>query len=251
MRKSVLTCTVVGLLLMLAMEPASLWAGASGGAKKSLERLLLGKDVRALTQLPATKEGVKVYLTPPEGKDWDQRGLNVKHLTKWLKERGVGVEANEVVAITDVKVGGDTVEIHLGGGGMGRRGSKHVQETDPGFKRAGGSRINFHYGRDIADADLEPSAFLDFLGRLLDVSSIREEAAKSALSPEARRAVESKNVAAGMTYQMVLLSWGEPEQKKINESGDGKLSESWFYMKDGRRVVVDFMNGKVAKVQTF
>jgi hypothetical protein len=251
MNKKTVVLMASGFLLMAALGPASLWAGASGAAKKSIEKLLIGRDVRALTQLPATKEGVKVFLTPPEGKDWDQRGLNIKHLTKWLKERGVGVEANEVITITDVKIGGDMVEIHLGGGGMGRRGSKHAQETDPGFKRAGGSRINFHYERDITDADLEPGAFLDFVGRLLDVSSLREEAAKSALSPEARRAVESKNVAAGMTYQMVLLSWGEPEQKKINESGDGKLSESWFYMKDGRRVVVDFTNGKVAKVQTF
>jgi len=243
--------TSAGILLMAAFSPCLLWAGASGMAKKSLEKLLLGKDVRALTQLPATKEGVKVYLTPPEGKDWDQRGLNVKHLTKWLKERGVGVESNEVVTITSVKIGGDMVEIHLGGGGMGRRGSKDAQKKAPVFQRAGGSRINFHYERDITDADLAPNTFLDFMGRLLDVSAIRNEAAMSDLSPEARRAVENKSVAQGMTYQMVLLSWGEPEQKKINESADGKLSETWFYMKDGQRVVVDFSNGKVARIQRF
>lgn len=239
------------LFMAAAFLPATIHAGASGTAKKSLEKLLTGRDVRALTQLPATKEGVKVYFTPPGGKDWDHRGLNVKHLTKWLKERGVGIEANDVVTITEVNVGGDSVEIHLGGGGMGRRGSKHAQENDPGFKRAGGSRINFIYDRDITDADLEPDAFLDFAGRLLDVSSVRSDAAMAGLSPEARRAVESKNVAEGMTYQLVLLAWGEPEQKKINESGDGKLSESWFYMKDGHRVVVDFTNGAVTKIQKF
>ena len=251
MSQRISSSVLVGTILMAALAPVSLWAGASGAAKKSLERLLIGKDVKALTQLPATKEGVKIYLNPPEGKDWDQRGLNVKHLTRWLKERGVGVEANDVVTITDVKIGGDVVEIHLGGGGMGRRGSKHAQESDPGFKRAGGSRINFQYDRDITDADLQPSTFLDFMGRILDVSTIRGQAVLSELSPEARRAIESKNLAEGMTYQMVLLSWGEPEQKRINESGDGKLAESWFYMKDGRRVVVDFLNGKVAKIQTF
>ena len=51
-----------------------------------------------------------------------------------------------------------------------------------------------------------------------------------------------------MTYQMVVLSWGESEQKKINESAEGKLSETWVYMKDGSRVVVDFMNGRVAGI---
>jgi len=239
------------LLMASAILPATLFAGADGAAKKSLEKFLKGRDVRALTQLPATKEGVKVYFTPPSGKDWDQRGLNIKHLTKWLKERGVGVEANDIVTITEVEIGGDSVEIHLAGGGMGRRGSKHAQETDPGFKRAGGSRINFFYDRDITDADLEPNTFLDFMGRMLDVSNIRSDAAMMSLSPEQRRVVESKNVSEGMTYQLVLLAWGEPEQKKINESGAGKLSESWFYMKDGHRVVVDFQNGTVAKVQKF
>lgn len=242
---------IVVLALVVALFPSSLMAGASDHAKRSLHQLLLGKDVKSLAQLPATKEGVDVYYTPPAEKDWDQRGLNLNHLTKWLKERGVGVESNQIVTITDINIHGDMVEVHLGGGGMGRRGSKHAQQTAPGFQRAGGSRINFRYKRDITDADLQATAFLDFMGRLLDVSEIREEAARRDLPPEIRRAVESKNVVEGMTYQMVQLSWGEPEQKRINESGEGKLSETWFYMKDGHRVVVDFLNGKVAKVQTF
>jgi len=241
----------LALFLLVALLPLPLLAGASDSAKRGLRQLLLGKDVKALTQLPATKEGVNVYYTPPEGKNWDQRGLNVKDLTKWLKERGVGVESNEVVTITDVKIGGDMVEIHLGGGGMGRRGSKHAQETTPGFQRAGGSRINFRYGRDITDADLQPNAFLDFLGRLLDVGPIREEAARRDLPPEVRRAIETKTVAEGMTYQMVLLSFGEPEQKKIDDSQPGTFSETWYYMKDGTRWVLMFTNGKVTKIEKY
>jgi hypothetical protein len=242
---------IVGILFVAGMYPSHLCAGASGAAKRSLEHLLLGKDVKSLSQLPATKEGVDIYYAPPAGKDWDQRGLNLKHLTKWLKERGVGVESNQVVTITDVKIHGDMVEVHLGGGGMGRRGSKNAQAKAPVKERAGGSRINFRYKRDITDADLQPEAFLDFMGRLLDVSELREAAAVRELPPEVRRAVEEKTVTEGMTYQMVLLSFGEPEQKKINESGDGTLSETWFYMKDGHRWVVDFTNGKVSKVQKF
>jgi hypothetical protein len=239
------------LLLLVTLYPLPLSAGASDSAERALHQLLLGKDVKCLTQLPATKEGVNIYFTPPEGKNWDQRGLNVKDLTKWLKERGVGVESNEVVTITDVKVGGDMVEIHLGGGGMGRRGSKHAQEATPGFQRAGGSRINFRYERDITDADLQPNAFLDFMGRVLDVSPIREEAARRDLPPEVRRAIEAKTVTEGMTYQMVLLSFGEPEQKKINDSQPGTLSETWYYMKDGQRWVLEFLDGKVTKVQKY
>jgi len=239
------------IFLLVVVCPFSLRAGASNPAKKSLEQLLLGKDVKVLTQLPATKEGVDIYYTPPQGKQWDQRGLNLKDLTKWLKERGVGVDSNEVVTITDVKIHGDMIEVHLGGGGMGRRGSKKAQEKAPVFQRAGGSRINFRYKRDITDADLAANAFLDFLGRLVDVSALREEAARRDLPLEIRQAIESKTVAEGMTYQMVLLSYGEPEQKRINDSGEGRLSETWFYMKDGQRVVVDFLNGKVTKVQKY
>lgn len=238
-------------LSLVALLPLPLWAGASDSAKRGLRQLLLGKDVKALTQLPATKEGVNVYFTPPEGKNWDQRGLNVKDLAKWLKERGVGVESNEGVTITDVKIGGEMVEIHLGGGGMGRRGSKHAQETTPGFQRAGGSRLNLRYGRDITDADLQANAFLDFLGRLLDVSPIREEAARRDLPPEVRSAIETQTVAEGMTYQTVLLSFGEPEQKKINDSEPGTLSETWYYMKDGTRWVLEFTNGKVTKIEKY
>ena len=101
--------TTAGFLFLVAIFPTCLWAGASDSAKRSLQQLLLGKDVKALTQLPATKEGLDIYYTPPAEKDWDQRGLNLKHLTKWLKQRGVGVESNEVVTITNVKVGGNMV----------------------------------------------------------------------------------------------------------------------------------------------
>lgn len=173
-----------GILFLVTVFPAHLWAGASGSAKRSLEHFLLGKDVKALTQLPATKEGVDIYHTPPAGKDWDQRGLNLNHLTKWLKERGVGVESNEIVTLTNINIHGDMVEVHLGGGGMGRRGSKHAQEKAPVFQRAGGSRINFRYKRDITDADLQPNAFLDFMGRVLNVSELRDEAAKRDLPPD-------------------------------------------------------------------
>ena len=251
MRDKLQRLTAAGIFAVVALYPVYAWAGASHEAKRSLEHLLLGKDVKALTQLPATKEGVDIYYTSPGGKDWDERGLNLKNLTKWLKDRGVGVDSNQVVTITNVKIHGDMVEVHLGGGGMGRRGSKHAQAKAPVQERAGGSRINFRYKRDITDADLEPKPFLDFMGRLLDVSELRNEAAMRDLSPDVRHAVEQKTVAEGMTYQMVLLSFGEPEQKKINDSSEGKLSETWFYMKNGQRWAIDFTNGTVSKGQKF
>ena len=235
--------------VLLFMAPSLLTAGTSGSAEHTLVQLLQGKEVKSLTQLPATKEGVNIYFSA-EGKRYDERGVDLKELTKWLKEKGVGVEANEVVTITNVKVDDDKVEVHLGGGGEGRRGSNRAQETSPSFKRAGGSRINFRYNRGLTDADIAPEAFLAFVARVLDVTAIQGEIILRNAPPEVCRAIEAKTVAEGMTYQMVLLSVGEPEQKKINDNGSG-LSETWYFMKDGRRWVVEFQDGKVAKVRNY
>jgi hypothetical protein len=237
---------VVGFL----MVPSFLTAGTSGSAKKTLVHLLTGKEVKCLTQLPATKEGVDVYYAR-EGKHYDERGIDLKELTKWLKERGVGVEANEVVMITEVKIDGDKVEVHLGGGGEGRRGGKHAQETSPVFKRAGGSRINFCYDRGLTDADIAPGAFLKFVARVLDVKPLQDQIALRDVPPEVRRAIEAQTVTEGMTYEMVLLSLGEPEQKKVNDNAGGGLSETWYYMKEGHRWVVDFQDGKVTQVRRY
>jgi hypothetical protein len=238
------------LLVSCGAAPSSALAGASGEAKRALTRLLLGKEVRSRLQLPATKEGIEVYYSK-EGKHLDERGLDVKNLTKWLKERGVGVDANQVVTITEVKIDSDKVEIHLAGGGEGRRGSKHTQEKAPVYMRAGGSRVNFRYEREIRNEDLQPEAFLQFMGRILDVGEISREASMQATPEEFRRAIEAKDVQEGMSYNDVLLSLGEPEQKKIGDSSNGNLSEAWFYMKDGHRWVVEFSNGKVSKVEKF
>ncbi len=161
------------------------------------------------------------------------------------------MEANQPVPITEVRIGGDKIEVHLAGGGQGRRGSKHANQKAPGYQRAGGSRINFRYGRDLTDADLEPKAFLAFMGRILEISDINKEADRRSVPEEFRSAVNAHDVQEGMTYQMVLLSLGEPEQKKINEATGSNLSETWFYMKDGHRWVVDFSKGTVSKVQKF
>jgi hypothetical protein len=58
-------------------------------------------------------------------------------------------------------------------------------------------------------------------------------------------------VKEGMTYQMVTLSFGDPEQKKINDTTDGSLSETWYYLKNGHRWVLKFSNGKVVNIQAF
>jgi hypothetical protein len=243
---------VAALMLVLAlMSPRLLLADVSKQTKDSLDKLLLGKEVKPLVELPATKEGLDVYIVAPHGKRVDDRGLDLGEMSKELKSKGVGVEAQQWETITDVKVDGDHVEIHLGGGGEGRRGANHAEKVGAGYLRAGGSRVNFRYMTSVTDRDLTPEAFLNFMSRVLDVSKLQSDVAAKQFPPEIKTAIAAKTVVEGMTYQMVQMSFGDPEQKKINDTTDGTFSETWFYLKNGHRWVLNFVNGSVSKVQVY
>lgn len=240
---------VAVLLLIAALSPALMRASASKRSESEFYRVFLGKDVRALIDMPAYKDGVDLYVNPKSEKRFDSRGIDLKELGKYLKDKGVGVEQNEWAIITDVKIDGDRVEIQLGGGGEGKGESK---KADHGvYKRAGGSRINFRYGRSVTDEDLDPGAFLPLMGRVLDTSKITGTVIPRDVPPQYQDAIRQKDVKVGMSYQMVLLSFGEPDQKKVDDSTDDSLRETWFYLKEGHRWVVKFANGTVAKVQVF
>ncbi len=226
-------------------------ASTSKRAQEQLSALLLGKDVRALVDLPAYKDGVDVYYLPASNKHADARGVDLGEMSKWLKEKGVGVERDEWVSITNVKFDGDKVEIHLEGGGEGRRGSKNANKGGAAYKRAGGSRLNLKYQKDLTDADIAPQNILRFMSRLLDVSRIEQQVEEKDMPADLRAAIESHTVIEGMTYAMVMMSFGEPDQKKVDDSTDTSLKETWFYLKNGHRWVVRFENGKVAKTQVF
>jgi hypothetical protein len=239
------------LLVLILTLPGLIFADVSKQTKDGLDKLLLGKEVKPLIELPATKEGLDVYIVPPHGKRVDERGLDLGAMSKELKSKGVGVEAQQWETITDVKVDSDHVEIHLGGGGEGRRGANHANKVGAGYLRAGGSRVNFRYMTNVTDRDLTPESFLAFMARVLDVSKVQTEVVAKAFPQEIKTAIAAKTVVEGMTYQMVQMSFGDPEQKKINDTTDGTFSETWFYLKDGHRWVLTFVNGTVGKVQVY
>jgi hypothetical protein len=243
-----------GALLLVLMLPACqqlLTAETTEPAKTALSKVLLGKDVKALLDMPAYKDGLDLYVNPKSDKRLDDRGIDLKELAKYLKEKGVGVERDDWSTITDVKVDSDRIEVHLGGGGEGSGASKNADKKGAGFKRAGGSRINFRYGRDLTDVDLKLDAFMPLLGRVLDTTKINNNLQVQGLPPEFQEAIRAKDIVQGMTYQMVQMSAGEPDQKKVDETTDDSLQETWFFMRDGHRWVVKFLNGKVSKVQVF
>ena len=244
-------CLLGLLLISVQGRQSQLMASTSEPAKAALSKALLGKDVKALLNLPAYKDGLDLYVNSKDYKRLDERGVDLKELAKYLKEKGVGVKRDEWVTITDVKVDSDRVEIHLGGGGEGRGASKNAEKKGAGFKRAGGSRINFRYGRDLTDRDIQLDAFLTPLGRVVDTGKIRDRMQVQGLPPEFQEAIRARDIIQGMTYQMVQLSAGEPDQKKVEDATGDSLHETWYYMRDGHRWVVKFLNGKVTKVQVF
>jgi hypothetical protein len=242
---------LVVLTLSLSTCPTRLTAEAGEQAQTALGKALLGKDVKALLDMPAYKDGIDLYVNPKTDKRLDERGIDMKELAKYLKDKGVGVARDEWVTITDVKVDSDRVEVHLGGGGEGRGASKNAEKKGAGLMRAGGSRINFRYGRDVTDVDLKMDSFLPLLARVLDTGKIRSNVEVQGLAPEFQEAIRAKDVIQGMTYQMVLMSAGDPDQKQVEDTTDDSLHETWYYLRDGHRWVVRFINGKVAKVLVY
>jgi hypothetical protein len=224
---------LVAVLLSVAQ------ASTSKDAQEKLNKLLLGKDVKALVDLPASKDGLDVYFIPSSNKHIDSRGVDMEEMTKWLKAKGVGVERDEWATITNVKIDSDKIEIHLEGG-EGRR-----------TKRAAGSRLNLKFQKDLKDSDIAPQNILRFMSRLLDVSRIELMLEEKDMPAELRKAIESHTVVENMTYEMVLMSFGDPDQKKVDDVDANNLKETWFYLKGGHRWVIHFENGKVAKTQVF
>lgn len=247
-RKSQLIVLFTLFLFTCAMR---LTAEAGDQAKTALGKALLGKDVKALLDMPAYKDGIDLYVNVKTDKRLDERGIDMKDLAKFLKDKGVGVARDEWVTITDVKVDSDRVEVHLGGGGEGSGASKNAEKKGAGLMRAGGSRINFRFGRDLTDIDLKTDAFLPMMARVLDTSKIQNNMDVQGLAPEFQEAIRAKDVIQGMTYQMVLWSAGDPDQKKVEDTTDDSLHETWYYLRDGHRWVVRFINGKVAKVLVY
>ena len=150
-----------------------------------------------------------------------------KHLYRYRVLRYTpDIERDEWVTITNVKIDSDKVEIHLEGGGEGRRGSNHANKVGASYKRAGGSRLNLKYQKDLNDTDIAPQNILTFMARLLDVSRIEQKLQEKEMAPELRAAIEAHTVQENMTYEMVLMSFGDPDQKKVDESDDTNLREN-------------------------
>lgn len=52
-------------------------------------------------------------------------------------------------------------------------------------------------------------------------------------------------------YEMVLLRFGDPKSKKVDDNNGGKFGGTWYCLKNGHRWALRFENGKVARIDAY
>jgi hypothetical protein len=113
--------TLSSCLTLFALVVASP-AGAQNQA--SLEKAFEGREVTVLLDMPASHQGVDLYLQrEPE--------MEFGEYARRVKAYGVSLRKEDRVMITTIKVNKKNIEIHLGGGGYGTWGddSGYVSPT--------------------------------------------------------------------------------------------------------------------------
>jgi len=101
--------TLSSSLTLLAVLVA---APAMAQNQAALEKAFEGREVTVLMDLPATHQGVDLYLQrEPE--------IEFGDYAKRVKQFGIALRKEDRVMITTIKVNKKNIEIHLGGGGYG------------------------------------------------------------------------------------------------------------------------------------
>ena len=86
-----------------------------GQSEDALKKILEGKRVKVLIEMPASSEGIDVYADKPVKMDFED-------YSKKVKSFGVAIYPGEVVMITKIKKKSKHIEFQLAGGGFGTFG---------------------------------------------------------------------------------------------------------------------------------
>lgn len=109
---------------LLAFSALTCGVPASAQNQAALEKAFEGREVTVLMEMPASHQGVDLYLQrEPE--------IEFSEYARRLKNFGVALRKEDRVMITTIKVNKKNIEIHLGGGGYGTWGddSGYVSPT--------------------------------------------------------------------------------------------------------------------------
>jgi hypothetical protein len=211
-----------------------------------LRKLLLDRQVTARIDFPATESGVDLFI---DGR-WD-----TKQVSESIADHGIGVGQAATVSITDVKLKGKYIEIHLdGGGGVQKLAAGSIAhdskaKTD---KSRRGSRINLRFDRQLTTDDVQSlDQLLTYLEPLVDPSLIRQEAKHEPVPSESAAGVKHGPIVRGMEVNLVVAALGRPRYKHVDTRG-GQPIEKWHYdLPDNKTRVITFQDGKVLMVEEF
>jgi hypothetical protein len=172
-------------------------------------------------------------------------------------EFGPAAKVGDIVQVTKVEVGGDSIELELNGGlktgpkwheriqlGTGNRTTPISQGSQP----TAGSLLSLRFEGGVPPLEVKEykkmlSAVLDFEKR-----SATENYLES-LPPPIQAAIKEKRALEGMDRDQVLMALGRPRHKQ-RETKDGVELEDWIYgLPPGKITFVTFEGSKVSKVK--
>jgi len=173
---------------------------------------------------------------------------------------GVAARVGDLVQVTRVGIGKDTLLLEINGGLRGKRSFwDHVQMcgnvgtsggpvNGPPTNAPAGTAILLHFKGTIGD--VTSSEVKKILTPMLDFEKhSATENYMDTLPPEIQEAVKAKKAIEGMDRDQVLLALGRP-LRKTRETKDGVELEDWLYGEPpGRVTFVTFNGNKVLRVK--
>ncbi|MBI3207508.1 MAG: hypothetical protein HYZ37_01235 [Candidatus Solibacter usitatus] len=180
-------------LILAAGMAVVLKAQNPGALRESFE----GRQVMVKMDMPATKDGVDLYLQRPNP-------LDLGTYQDRLKRNGIGVNQGDRILVTKLVVKESIIEFHLGGGGYGTFGDEGFTRTTPLLVSK--SRREEELEKDLRDAsgsrrrDIERQ--LDSMRRDRERANARNRATAEQTDQIAKARIEQKRLSGGSRFNI-------------------------------------------------
>jgi hypothetical protein len=210
-----------------------------------LRKLLLDRQVTARVDFPATESGIDLSI---DGR-WDAMKVQ-----KSIADHGIGVTRAATASITDIKLSGKHIEIHLDGGGGAQKHATAAVAYDSKSKAdqgRRGSRIHLRFIEQLTAEDVELDHLLSYLEPLVDPALLRQDAQHAPSPSESAAGVKRGPIVRGMGVNDVVAALGLPRFKHVDTRA-GQPIEKWHYdLPDNKVRVITFQGGNVLTVEEF
>ena len=230
-------------------------------SKLSLIRYVSGEFAKAVTPLPAGKEGFIVHIGKP---------LDADMLTRQVATHGAAVNSGDHVQITklefherqivvDVNGGGrgkkrlrDRIHLEMGGIPSVRTSTTQQEQGPPGVQPGLGSTLFLDFAEPLPD--LSPDDLKKLLGPFLDFTRQRSASLQwfDTLPVEMKKAIQERKPLVGMDREEVIAAIGKPEHKVRERDGEGNDIEDWIYgQPPSKTVFVRFTGDRVTTIKQY